>query len=209
MIEFNIISIFPETFTSFLENTIIKKAIQQKLCKVNFIDLKKFGRYIDDKPYGGGNGMIIKADIIAQAIDLIKDYDKIIYFSPRGEVLHQEIIESHINFKKYILICGRYEGIDQRVIDEYNIEEISIGNFVLSCGEIPAILFIDSLIRLVPNIVGKKESVENDSFSKTYNRKIEYPLYTMPKIWRGRSVPDVLLSGHHKNIELWKKNNFK
>lgn len=205
---FNIISIFPDFFISAIENSIIKRAIEKKLCQINYIDLKQFGRHIDDQPYGGGEGMVIKANILAQAIDLIKEYDHIIYFSPRGKILNQEVIVNYNTNKKYIIICGRYEGIDQRVIEEYNIEEISLGNFILSCGEIPALCFIDSLTRLIPNVINNN-SIHNDSFSKNYDYKIEYPLYTRPRIWRNRSVPEVLISGNHKQINSWKKENLK
>ncbi len=209
MIKFHIISIFPETFDSFLQHTIIQKAIAQNLCEVNYINLKEYNRYLDDKPYGGGAGMILKAEVIASAIDSISYYDEIIYFSPRGKLLTQEMLETYNINKSYVIICGRYEGIDQRVIDEYNITEISLGSFVLSCGELPAMCFIDGLVRFIPNVVGNQESVLCDSFSTKYDRKAEYPLYTMPAIWRNRSVPEVLTSGNHAKIAKWKKDNLK
>ncbi|MCL2339268.1 MAG: tRNA (guanosine(37)-N1)-methyltransferase TrmD, partial [Proteobacteria bacterium] len=177
-------------------------------------------RAVDEEQFGGGAGQVMLAEVLASALDatLAKDdgrrmtddgnKPRIIYFSPRGKVWNQkmarEFTSSVIHHpSSIILICGRYEGIDQRVIDEYNMTEISIGDYVLSGGEIAAQVFIDSCVRLVDNVVhGGVESVGNESFEIG---GLEWPLYTRPSVWRGRSVPEVLLSGHHGNIERWRK----
>jgi tRNA (guanine37-N1)-methyltransferase len=161
-------------------------------------------RTVDDAAFGGADGQVMMADPISKAIDSIKKPNaKIIYFSPRGKLWNQKTAREYKTASEFILLCGRYEGVDQRVIDEYEIEEISIGDYILSGGEIAAQVFIDSLIRLCDNVVrGGPDATGNESFEIG---GLEWPLYTRPDEWRGRKVPDVLLSGHRGEIEKWKK----
>jgi tRNA (guanine37-N1)-methyltransferase len=208
MIKFVVLSLFNDMFTSFLNNSIIKRSIETDKLSVELIDIRDFSEFknkkVDDTPYGGGNGMVISALPVAKAIDyaltLIKTKEyEIIYMSPRGSLLNYDMCKSYsesFNNKTYILICGHYEGIDERVLEEYNIKEISIGDYVLTGGEIAAMVFIDSITRLVPGIITEGSLIDE---SHT-NKLLEYPQYTKPSIFRGREVPDVLLSGHHKNI---------
>ena len=211
---FNIITIFPEMFPGTLGGGVVGRALDNKIWSYDAINLRDFATdnygSVDDAQFGGGAGMVMRADIIAAAIDKLKIENgklKIIYFSPRGKPLTQKIVREYnsqfsiFNFQ-FALICGRYEGIDQRVIDEYEIEEISIGDYILSGGEIAAQVFIDSCVRLLDNVVHSAESTANESFEIG---GLEWPLYTRPSVWRGHSVPEVLLSGHHGNIERWRK----
>jgi len=208
MIKFVVLSLFNDMFTSFLNTSIIKRSIETDKLSVDLIDIRDFSEFknkkVDDTPYGGGSGMVISAEPIAKAIDyaisLIKNLEcEIIYMSPRGNLLNynmcKEFSESCSN-KAYILICGHYEGIDERVLEEYNIKEISIGDYVLTGGEIAAMVFIDSVTRLVPGII-TSGSLINESHT---NKLLEYPQYTKPSVFRGREVPEVLRSGHDKNI---------
>ena len=164
---------------------------------------------VDDSQFGGGAGQVMMAEPIAQAIESVKCgvKPKIIYFSPRGKLLNQKMVRefadnSTLHASHFTLLCGRYEGVDQRVIDEYEIEEISIGDYILSGGEIAAQVFIDSCVRLLDNVLhGGAESADNESLEIG---GLEWPLYTRPSAWRGRNVPEVLLSGHHGNIERWR-----
>lgn len=208
MIKFVVLSLFNDMFTSFLNTSIIKRSIEADKLSVDLIDIRDFSEFknkkVDDTPYGGGSGMVISAEPIAKAIDyaisLIKNLEcEIIYMSPRGNLLNynmcKEFSESCSN-KAYILICGHYEGIDERVLEEYNIKEVSIGDYVLTGGEIAAMVFIDSVTRLVPGII-TSESLINESHT---NKLLEYPQYTKPSVFRGREVPEVLRSGHDKNI---------
>lgn len=208
MIKFIVLSLFNDMFTSFLNNSIIKRSIDAGKLSVELIDIRDFSEYknrkVDDTPYGGGSGMVISPVPVAKAIDhaisLIKNLDyEIIYMSPRGSLLNYNICKSYsenCNQKVYILLCGHYEGIDERVLEEYNVKELSIGDYVLTGGELPAMVFIDSVTRLVPGIINE-ESLSEESHT---NKLLEYPQYTKPSVFKGREVPEVLLSGHHKNI---------
>ena len=160
---------------------------------------------VDDTQFGGGAGMVMRADVLGAALDSIQNPGQIIYFSPRGPTLNQHMVRefSANSDATYTLLCGRYEGIDQRVIDEYGILELSIGDYILSGGEIAAQVFIDSCVRVMDNVLGGGvDAAANESFEIG---GLEWPLYTRPSVWRGRSVPEVLLSGHHGNIERWRK----
>jgi tRNA (guanine37-N1)-methyltransferase len=167
---------------------------------------------VDDYPYGGGAGMLIKPDIIADSIDAnIKNKNtKIIYLSPRGTLFNQQKAIELSKEKELVLICGRYEGIDQRVIDEYEIEEISVGDYVVSGGELPAMILIDAILRNIKGIVGTHNSLTEESFGSgtdsTYENLLEYPHYTKPSNWRNHQVPEILLSGHHQKITDWRLN---
>jgi tRNA (guanine37-N1)-methyltransferase len=205
---FNILTIFPEMFPGTLGGGVVGRALGNGIWSYEAVNLRDFGignyKAIDDEQFGGGAGQVMRADVIADALDSIKKAGKIIYFSPRGKVLDQKMAREFAEKEKQItLLCGRYEGIDQRVIDQYEIEEISIGDYILSGGEIAAQVFIDSCVRLLDNVVhGGAESVGNESFEIG---GLEWPLYTRPSTWRGQDVPEVLLSGHHGNIKRWRE----
>lgn len=204
---FNILTVFPELFPGTLGAGVVGRALERGIWSYNTVNIRDFAlnNYgsVDDEQFGGGVGMVMRPDVLGNAIDSIKNPGKIIYFSPRGRVLNQKLVHEYLNYDIITLLCGRYEGIDQRVIDEYNIEELSIGDYVLSGGEVAAQVFIDSAVRLVDNVVGGGiEATSNESFEIG---GLEWPLYTRPSVWRGRNVPEVLLSGHHGNIERWRK----
>ena len=204
---FNILTIFPEMFPGTLDGGVVGRALDKKIWSMDVVNIRDFAinNYgsVDDEQFGGGAGMVMRADVLGNAIDSVKNPGKIIFFSPRGKQLNQKMVHEYSKYATITLICGRYEGIDQRVIDEYNIEEVSIGDYVLSGGEIAAQVFIDSCIRLMDNVLGGgKDSINNESFEIG---GLEWPLYTRPSVWRGRKVPEVLLSGHHGNIERWRK----
>ena len=206
---FNILTIFPEMFPGTLGGGVVGRALEKNIWSYNTVNIRDFAinNYgsVDDEQFGGGSGMVMRPEPLANAIDSIKNPGKIIYFSPRGAQLNQKMVRKFTADKDatYTLICGRYEGIDQRVIDMYNIMELSIGDYILSGGEIAAQVFVDSCVRLLDNVLGGGEdSTQNESFEIG---GLEWPLYTRPSVWRGQSVPEVLLSGHHGNIERWRK----
>jgi len=206
---FNILTIFPELFPGTLGSGVVGRALEKKIWTYDVINIRDFAinNYgsVDDEQFGGGNGMVMRPEPLAAAIDSIKNPGKIIYFSPRGACLNQKMVRefSADNDATYTLICGRYEGIDQRIIEEYDIMELSIGDYILSGGEIAAEVFVDSCVRLLDNVVGGGiDATNNESFEIG---GLEWPLYTRPSVWRGRNVPEVLLSGHHGNIERWRK----
>lgn len=216
--KFDILTIFPKAFDSYLGESIIKKAISKKLIKIKIHDIRKFSKNkhhkTDDTPFGGGAGMLMTPQPLYDAIKYAKRTNKgpVIYLSPRGETFTQ--IKAEKIAKKYykkglILICGRYEGIDERIIDLLVDEEISIGDYVLTGGELPAMILLDSISRLLKGVLGKEESHLEDSFSLSLDRKKEYPHYTRPAKFKGKNVPDVLLSGNHKEINKWRKNHLK
>lgn len=206
---FNILTVFPEMFPGTLSGGVVGRALSKGIWSYKTINIRDFAinNYgsVDDEQFGGGAGMVMRPDVLGQALDSIKDKGKIIYFSPRGALLNQKLVHKFVNDeeKTFTLLCGRYEGIDQRVIDEYAITEVSIGDYVLSGGELAAQVFIDSSVRLLDNVLGGgQESAANESFEIG---GLEWPLYTRPSVWRGHKVPEVLLSGHHGNIERWRK----
>ncbi|WP_343188968.1 tRNA (guanosine(37)-N1)-methyltransferase TrmD [Buchnera aphidicola (Chaitoregma tattakana)] len=205
----NIITIFPEMFKIILKYGIIKKSIEKKILKIKCWNPRKFindkSKNIDDKPYGGGPGMIIKPYPLYNTIEHIKNLCKknsiqTIYMSPQGKKISKKVILNILQHKQIILVCGRYKGIDERIIIKEIDQEISIGDYVLTGGEIPAMVLIECIIRFVPGILKKKCSIE-DSF---FNGLLDHPNYTKPKIFKGIQVPKVLLSGNHKNIKIWK-----
>ena len=204
---FNILTIFPEMFPGTLSSGVVGRALDKGIWSYNAINIRDFAinNYgsVDDEQFGGGAGMVMRPDVVGNAIDSVKEKGKIIFFSPRGRVLNQKLVHEYAKCKTITLLCGRYEGLDQRVIDEYDIEEVSIGDYVLSGGEVAAQVFIDTAVRLLDNVVGGGlEAIGNESFEIG---GLEWPLYTRPSVWRGQSVPEVLLSGHHGNIERWRK----
>ena len=206
----HILTLFPEMFPGPLGFSIIGKALEEKNWLLELIKLQNFSKkgpkYVDDKPYGGGSGMIIKSEIVHEAlkqtIKKIKNNYSLVYLTPKGKKLDQKKIKRFIKKDNLILVCGKYEGIDQRVIDVWKMEEISMGDYILSGGEIAAMSLIDSCVRLLPNVLGSAKSLENETFE---NNLLEYPQYTKPREWLGKKVPEVLLSGNHRKINEWKK----
>ena len=206
----HILTLFPEMFPGPLGFSIIGKALEEKNWLLELIKLQNFSKkgpkYVDDKPYGGGSGMIIKSEIVHEAlkqtIKKIKNNYSLVYLTPKGKKLDQKKIKRFVKRNNLILVCGKYEGIDQRVIDAWKMEEISMGDYILSGGEIAAMSLIDSCVRLLPNVLGSAKSLENETFE---NNLLEYPQYTKPREWLGKKVPEVLLSGNHRKINEWKK----
>ena len=203
--KFDVLTLFPEMFDS-LNQSIIGKAIENDLIDINLVNIRDFSKdkhkKVDDTPYGGGAGMVIRPDVVYDAYNSVKTEDaKLIYMSPQGKVLNQKKVVDLSKEKHLILLCGHYEGIDQRVLDEIVDEEISIGDYVLTGGEIPAMVLIDSVCRYVEGVISQ-ESTNEESFS---NNLLEYPQYTRPEIFNGVKVPDVLVSGHHENIRKWRE----
>ncbi len=206
---FNILTIFPEMFPGTLAGGVVGRALERGIWSYDVINIRDFATdnygSVDDNQFGGGAGMVMRPDVLGNALDSIKNPGKIIYFSPRGKTLNQKQVREFISDADatYTLLCGRYEGIDQRIIDEYDIMELSIGDYILSGGEIAAQVIVDSCVRIMDNVVhGGEDTTQNESFEIG---GLEWPLYTRPSVWRGQSVPEVLLSGHHGNIERWRK----
>lgn len=213
---FDILTIFPHIFDSYLNESIIKRAQKSDLIEIVVHDIRKYSKdkhkKVDDIPFGGGAGMVMTPQPLHDCIMAVKKVNKgpVVYLSPQGKTFTQSKAEKFAKKNQdLIFVCGRYEGIDQRIIDLLIDEEISIGNYVLTGGELPAIVLIDSISRLIPGVLGKNESHQEDSFSKAFKRKKEYPHYTRPEIFQNQSVPKVLLSGNHKHISEWRKNNLK
>ena len=203
--KFDVLTLFPEMFDS-LKQSIIGKALEKKLIQINLINIRDFSKdkhkKVDDTPYGGGAGMVIMPDVVYDAYKSINAEDaKVIYMSPQGKKLNQKKVEEFSNQEHLIILCGHYEGIDQRVLDKIVDEEISIGDYVLTGGEIPAMVLIDSISRYVKGVL-KQDSIKEESFSNGF---LEYPQYTRPEIFEGEKVPEVLLSGNHQNIKKWRQ----
>ena len=203
--KFDVLTLFPEMFNS-LKESIIGRAVENNLIEINLTNIRDFSKdkhkKVDDTPYGGGAGMVIRPDVVYDAYTSLKDENaKVIYMSPKGTVLNQEKVKSLAKENHLIILCGHYEGIDQRVLDEIVDEEISIGDYVLTGGEIPAMVLIDSVSRYVEGVLNEESTFE-ESFSEGL---LEYPQYTRPEEFRGKRVPDVLISGHHENIRNWRK----
>ena len=203
--KFDVLTLFPEMF-EILNQSIIGKAIEKDLINIKVTNIRDFSKdkhkKVDDTPYGGGAGMVMKPDVVYDAYQSIKDRNaKVIYMSPQGKPLNQKKVEELSKENHLIILCGHYEGIDQRVLDKIVDEEISIGDYVLTGGEIPAMVLIDSVSRYVEGVL-KEDSIKEESFS---NGLLEYPQYTRPEVFEGMKVPEVLLSGHHENIEKWRK----
>ena len=203
--KFDILTLFPEMFEP-LTKSIIGRATLKNILEINLINIRDFSKnkhkQVDDTPYGGGAGMLLKPDVVWDAYSSVKSDDsKVIYLSPQGKTLNQNKVEELAKYKHLILLCGHYEGIDQRVIDKINPEEISIGDYVLTGGELPSMVIIDTLSRFINGVISS-ESLENESFS---NGLLEYPQYTRPAEFMGLKVPEVLLSGNHQEVDKWRK----
>ncbi len=208
-----ILTIFPEMFPGPLGCSLAGKALKNNYWSLDLINIRDFGRTkhknVDDTPYGGGNGLIMRPDVVGPALDTaLKKHpnSKIYYPSPRGSTLNQRKSKEIILDKNIIILCGRFEGIDERIIEEYNVEQISIGDYVLSGGEVAAITILDSVIRLLPGVLANQKTLEKESFEVEVDgmQLIEHPLYTKPSLWKGRAVPEILISGNHKEIDKWK-----
>ena len=203
--KFDVLTLFPEMFEP-VKQSIIGRAVENKLIDINLINIRDFSKEkhkkVDDTPYGGGAGMVIMPDVVYDAYKSLEATKaKVIYLSPQGKVLNQKMVEELSNEEHLILLCGHYEGIDQRVLDKIVDEEVSIGDYVLTGGEIPAMVLMDSVCRYVEGVI-KKDSISEESFSQGL---LEYPQYTRPEIFEGQRVPEVLLSGHHENIKKWRQ----
>src|SRR6185295_16060529 len=210
--EFLVLTLFPEMFSGPLTESILKRAQDEKIISVELQNIREFGlgkyRQVDDAPYGGGAGMVMRVDVIAEALRAAKDklpHARIVAFTPRGEVLSQEKCRALATAEEpLILLCGHFEGIDERVYEMFVDEELSLGDFVLTGGEIPAMALIDSVTRLLPGALGNDESSSEESFSEAFGGRLEHPQYTRPEEFEGLKVPEVLLSGHHAEIEKWR-----
>ena len=203
--KFDVLTLFPEMFDN-LKQSIIGRAQEKELIEINTTNIRDFSenkhKKVDDTPYGGGAGMVMMPDVVDRAYQSVKTTEsKVIYMSPQGKTLNQKKVEDLAKEKHLIILCGHYEGIDQRVLDKIVDEEISIGDYVLTGGEIPAMVLIDSVSRYIEGVL-KEDSIKEESFS---NGLLEYPQYTRPEIFDGKKVPEILLSGHHEKINEWRK----
>ena len=201
-----IFTLYPEYFPGYLNKGLFGKAMSEKIWNLETVNIRDYSfdkhKTVDDTPYGGGNGMLIKADVLAKSLDEnIKEKEKIIYLSPKGKLFNHKYAKELSSQKSLNLICGHFEGIDERIIQSRNIEEISIGDFILSGGESAAFIILDAVLRFLPGVLGNENSTEEESFE---NGLLEYPQYTKPQIWEDKSVPDVLLSGDHAKIKDWR-----
>lgn len=207
MIKFDILTIFPEMFTGPLSESILKRAQQEDLIQIEITNIRDFAfnkhRNVDDYPYGGGAGMVMKPEPIFRAVNELKNKEtKVIFMSPQGKVFNQELAKDLATEEHLLLLCGRYEGVDERVREELIDEEISIGDYVLTGGELPAMVLIDAVGRMIPGVLGAQESAIEDSF---YKGILDYPQYTRPREFQNLQVPEILLSGDHQKIAEWRK----
>jgi tRNA (guanine37-N1)-methyltransferase len=206
MFQAQVFTLYPEFFPGPLAKGLYGKALSNKLWNLNVVNIRDAAtdkhKTVDDTPYGGGTGMLLKPDILAKSIDQrVKKDERIFYLSPRGKKFDQKFARDLSKEKSISLICGHFEGVDERILDTRNIEEISIGDYVLSGGETAALVVLDSILRLLPGVLGNEKSAIDETFE---NGLLEYPQYTKPQIWEEKSVPEVLLSGDHAKIKDWR-----
>lgn len=214
---FDIITIFPHLLDSYLEDSILKREIKKGIIKVRFHDIRAYSKdrhkKVDQSPYGGGAGMVMTAQPLYDCITSVKKKNRgarVVYLTPQGKLFDQKMAQRLARGKKgLILVCGRYEGIDERVRELCIDEEISIGNYVLTGGELPAMVVVDAVTRLLPGALGNKDSAKEDSFSTSLGGKKEYPHYTRPPVFKGLKVPDILLSGNHAKISEWRRKKLR
>lgn len=205
----SVLTLFPEAFPGTLGLSLTGKALKDGLWQLETTDLRRYGlgrhKNVDDTPAGGGAGMVMRADVVGPAIeDALRETRHarpLLYLSPRGRPMDQQMMQNLARGAGVTLICGRFEGLDERVIEHYGVQEVSLGDFVLTGGEIAAQALIDATVRLIPGVLGNADSAEEESFSSGL---LEHPQYTRPAEWEGRQIPDVLMSGHHKNIARWR-----
>lgn len=205
MLNVKIYTIFPEIFPGFLGYSLTGKALENGKWNLETINIRDYAfdkhGSVDDTPCGGGAGMIMRPDVLGNALSHNHQGGRLIYMSPRGKPLTQEMVHELAKEDKLSIICGRFEGIDERVLEAYQVEEVSIGDYILTGGEQAAQIMLDAVIRLLPGVLGNEESTADESFE---NILLEHPQYTRPIEWEGRTVPDILLSGHHQNIARWR-----
>jgi len=206
MLQAQIFTLYPELFPGPLNKGLYGKALSNNIWNLKIVNIRDYSsdkhKTVDDTPFGGGSGMLIKPDVLANSLDQnVKPNEKIYYLTPKGKLFSQKLAKKLSKEKTINLICGHFEGVDQRVIDTRNIEELSIGDYVLSGGETAALVVLDSILRLIPGVLGNDQSISEESFE---NGLLEYPQYTKPQIWEKKSVPDVLLSGDHAKIKDWR-----
>jgi tRNA (guanine37-N1)-methyltransferase len=201
-----VFTLYPELFPGPFNSGLYKKALDRKIWSLKTINIRDYSldkhKTVDDTPFGGGSGMLMRADIIANSLDknILDKSERIVYLTPKGKRLNQDSAKKMVN-KNINIICGHFEGVDQRLLETRNIEEISIGDFVLSGGEIGAYVLIDSIVRLIPGVLGNPDSLKDETFEKSL---LEYPQYTKPQKWEKKDVPEVLLSGDHAKIKSWR-----
>ena len=206
MLQAQVLTLYPEIFPGPLSKGLYGKAMAKNLWNLKIINIRDAAKdkhkTVDDTPYGGGTGMLIKADVLANSIDQnTKKGERILFLSPKGRKFDQKFAKELSKEKSFSIICGHFEGVDERILNTRNIEEVSIGDYILSGGETAAFVIIDSVLRLLPGVLGNKKSAFDESFE---NGLLEYPQYTKPQIWEEKSVPDVLLSGDHTKIKDWR-----
>ena len=207
--DYKVITLFPELISTWKECGVVNQGLKKGLFQISEIDLRDFGignyKQVDDAPYGGGPGMVMMPEPLDDAINST-DADINIFLTPAGKQLDEDLITELHEYNKINLVCGRYEGFDQRILDLHSNYEIAVGHSVVSGGEVPAMFLMESLIRKIPGVLGNPESLNSETFT---DDKVDYPVYTRPEEFKGKLVPEVLLSGNHKEIDLWKKKNLK
>lgn len=212
--KFNILTLFPEMFPGCLGESLAGKALDRGDWALNTVNIRDSAtnkhKTVDDTPYGGGAGMVMRADVIEKALLQIPSSGRKIYLSPRGKLLTQQLVKEFSSENTLTILCGRYEGVDQRILEAHDFEEVSIGDYVLSGGEPAALILMDACIRLLPGVMGNDDTVDNESFGRNTGGLLEYPHYTRPASWvdangTQHDVPEVLQQGHHAKIEEWRK----
>ena len=206
MFKAKIFTLYPEYFPGPFDIGICKKAFEKKLWDLKLINIRDYAddthKPVDDTPYGGGVGMLMRPDVVAKSLDAnLEEKETVYYLTPKGKIFNQNIAQDIVKKNKVNILCGHFEGVDQRVLDSRNVEEISIGDFILSGGEMASFVVLDTVLRLVPGVLGNLNSTKDESFE---NGLLEYPQYTKPQIWEKLSVPDILLSGDHNKIKSWR-----
>lgn len=201
-----IFTIFPELFPGFLGYSLTGRALEEKIWSVETVNIRDYATdkhgSVDDTPCGGGAGMVMRPDVLGRALKANCTGGKILAMSPKGRPLTQEMVKAYVQENEINIVCGRFEGIDERVIEAFDIEEVSIGDYILTGGEQAAQILLDAVVRLLPGVLGNAESTVSESFE---DNLLEYPQYTRPTEWEGRKVPEILLGGHHQKIENWRK----
>ena len=204
----NILTLFPEMFNPITEDSMLGRAVKNGILEIRLVNIRDFSENkhnkADDYPFGGGAGMVMMPQPIMDAVGSLDNPGKMIYMSPRGKVLNEDIIRSLAEEDEITILCGHYEGVDQRVLDKYNMEEISIGDYITTGGELPAMILVDATARFIPGVLGSQESVDGESI---YTGLLEHDQYTQPRDYEGIEVPEVLLNGNHQLIDLWRYEN--